>query len=93
MRQVKSEEYLKLWGAMYGFRMFDLEKISCPTLVLNGEKEPRKMYRHTEEIIKHIPTAQAKVIPNAKHAMNLENPVEFNRTLEEFISQLNKNSI
>lgn len=93
MRQVKSEEYLKLWGAMYGFRMVDLEKIACPTLVLNGEKEPRKMYRHTEEIIKLVPTAQAKVIPNARHAMNLENPADFNRTLEEFINQLNKNSI
>lgn len=93
MRQVESEEYLKLWDAMYGFRVFDLEKITCPTLVLNGENEPRKMYHHTDEIIKLVPTAQAKVIPNARHAMNLENPIEFNRTLEEFINQLNKYSI
>lgn len=88
MCQVESEEYLKLWDAMYGFRKFDLEKITCPTLVLNGEKEPGKMFRHTHEILKLISTAQKEVIMNASHAMNLENPAEFNRVVEKFISPL-----
>jgi pimeloyl-ACP methyl ester carboxylesterase len=80
-------EYLKIWNAIYSFRLQPLGTITCPTLVLNGEYEPKGTFRHTVEILRRVPQAVAKVIPATSHAMNLENPDVFNKFIEEFFIQ------
>ena len=92
MLSINSQEYLKIWGAIYDFDMFPLERISCPTLVLNGENEPGKIMRHSKELLNRIPCSQHKIIPEAKHGMSMENPRLFNQTVDEFIKLL-KNGI
>lgn len=86
MLQITTKEYLKIWDAMYGFKQLPLHKITCPMLVLNGEYEPKGILRHTEEILRNVPHAQAKVIPASQHASNLENPQVFNQIVEEFLT-------
>jgi pimeloyl-ACP methyl ester carboxylesterase len=86
MLQMDSREYIKIWEAIYGFRVLPLERITCPTLVLNGEHESKGTFRHTEEILRRVPQAEARVIPATNHAMNLENPEVFNKFIEEFLS-------
>jgi non-heme chloroperoxidase len=88
MVTMDEHEYYKIWQAMYGFHVFQLEKISCPTLILNGEAEPKNTYQHTKEILRRVNTAEAKIIPGVGHAMNLEKPVIFNRYVENFIQDL-----
>lgn len=88
MLTIESQEYLKIWQAIYSFDTFPLERITCPTLVLNGEKEPKRIFRHSEELINQIPIVQSKIIPRAKHSMNMENAKEFNRIIDEFMSFL-----
>ncbi len=85
MLQVDSNEYLKIWASFYSFARFPLEKIACPTLVLNGEYEAKGTYRHTEEFLRRIPQAEARVIPAASHGMSMENPLAFNKFVEEFL--------
>jgi pimeloyl-ACP methyl ester carboxylesterase len=84
MLAMNSNEYVKIWGAIYGFNLLPLENITCPTLVLNGEYEPKSTYQHTKEILRRAPHSKANVVPKASHAMNTDNPEVFNNYLEEF---------
>jgi pimeloyl-ACP methyl ester carboxylesterase len=88
MLQVESREYLKLWEAMYGFHLLPLERITCPTLVLNGDHESKGTLRHAQEILRRVPHAEARMIPAAYHASNIENPDAFNRFVEDFIPRI-----
>lgn len=85
MLRVDSREFLKIWESFYSFDMFPLEKIACPALLLNGERESRGAYRHTKEILRRVPRAEAGTVPAASHAMNMENPAAFNRLVDEFL--------
>jgi pimeloyl-ACP methyl ester carboxylesterase len=85
MLAMNSNEYMKIWEAIYGFDLLPLENITCPTLVLNGEYEPKSTYRHTKEILRRVPQSKAKVVPKASHAMNVDNQEVFNNYLEEFL--------
>jgi pimeloyl-ACP methyl ester carboxylesterase len=85
MLAMNSNEYMKIWEAIYGFNLLPLENITCPTLVLNGEYEPKSAFRHTKEILRRVPQALARVVPKASHAMNIDNQNAFNHHLEEFL--------
>jgi pimeloyl-ACP methyl ester carboxylesterase len=87
MLRMNQSEYLKIWKAIYGFNILPLEKITCPTLILNGELEPKNAFDHTKEILRRVPQAKAEVIPAARHAMNLEQPGIFNEFVEKFVQQ------
>jgi pimeloyl-ACP methyl ester carboxylesterase len=86
MLAMNSNEYMKIWEAIYGFNLLPLENITCPTLVLNGEYEPKSAFRHTKEILRRVPQALARVVPKASHAMNIDNQNAFNHHLEEFLT-------
>jgi pimeloyl-ACP methyl ester carboxylesterase len=88
MLQIDRREYLKIWGAIYGFDLLPLERISCPTLVVNGERDSGMALRHAAEILRRIPQAEARVIPGEYHAMTMEAPEAFNALLEEFLGRL-----
>lgn len=68
--------------------LFDLvdrmQTIAVPTLVMTGDEdwpclEPALLMKRT------IPTAALAVLPNAGHAINLEEPAAFNRHLADFL--------
>lgn len=85
MYKMDSKEYMKIWKALYDFHVLPLESITCPTIVLNGELESKNTFRHTEEILRRVPQAQAKIVPAARHAMNLDEPKAFNEFLDAFL--------
>lgn len=65
----------------------DLAKIAVPVLIINGDEdeaclEPGLMLKRT------IPKAGHMVFPWTGHAMNLEEPVLFNRVIEDFFHQV-----
>lgn len=88
MLQIDRSEYIKIWEALYGFKLFPLERIACPTLVLNGEHEPKNMFLHTKEILRRIPQSQVGIIPGSHHVSNLENPPEFNQYVDKFLRSI-----
>jgi pimeloyl-ACP methyl ester carboxylesterase len=65
-----------------------LGNIKVPTLVLVGEKDT-PFLPAAEYMGKVIPGARRKVIPNAGHAANMDNPEEFNRAILDFLGKLN----
>lgn len=85
MLKINKKEYLKIFGAIYDFKLQELSKINVPVLVLNGENESKSVHYHAKEIKKLIQNCESKIISNAGHTSNLENPEEFNKALGKFL--------
>ncbi|MFT6827108.1 MAG: proline iminopeptidase [Roseivirga sp.] len=64
----------------------DLDKISCPTLVLYGNREP-SVYLHATVMAEAFPNGELKVIDGAGHFPFIEKPLEFNKTVLEFLNR------
>jgi len=86
MLRTSTEEYLKIYDAIYDFKQLNLAAITVPTLILNGEFESKTVFRHTHEMRKLIPNSESHVIPDAGHTSNMENPVAFNKHVDAFLS-------
>ncbi len=86
MLKIDKKEYLKIFSAIYDFKLQDLSKINLPTLVLNGENESKSVHYHAEVMKNIIPNCKSEIIPNAGHTSNLENPEGFNKALEKFLN-------
>ncbi len=64
-----------------------MKALRVPTLVLTGDEDwpclqPGLLMKQT------IPSAALAVMPNCGHAINLEDPDEFNRIVGEFLAQV-----
>jgi pimeloyl-ACP methyl ester carboxylesterase len=69
------------------FTPTDLEKITCPTLILHGDRDryfpvhvPVNMYRA-------IPNAELCILPNCGHLLPEESPEMFEKVLADFLSR------
>jgi pimeloyl-ACP methyl ester carboxylesterase len=62
-------------------------KISCRTLVINGERSALWLRRTGELTAKSVPHAEAAKISGSRHFPHLENPSEFNSKVLDFISK------
>lgn len=65
-----------------------LPAVRVPTLVVWGDRDDRTPRPLSELIARSIPGAELRVIPNAAHLANLDNPAEFNRALDEFLARV-----
>ncbi|MCC6369772.1 MAG: alpha/beta hydrolase [Bacteroidia bacterium] len=63
----------------------DLEKINCPTLVIQGEKDLLLPVHLANEVHLHIKHSQFVVIKNAGHTLNLEHVPEVSGFIQEFL--------
>ena len=64
----------------------DLQKISCPTLVIGGDHDVIKE-EHTMEIYKNIPKAYLWILPNSGHSPPVVYSNEFNTKVATFFKQ------
>lgn len=87
MLEISDAEYLKIYDAMYDFRLQPLHQIRVPTLVLNGEYESSAVFRHTEEILRRVAGSDSAIVPNAGHTSNMENPEAFNQQVMAFLER------
>lgn len=65
----------------------ELEKISAPTLVIQGEKDLLLPVHMAEAVHQHIKNSKLVVIKNAGHTLNLEKVGEVTEHLMEFLSK------
>jgi 3-oxoadipate enol-lactonase len=61
-----------------------LDSIKVPTLVIVGEDDVLTPPADAERIARGIPGATLTILPEAGHLSNMEQPVLFNRAVEEF---------
>ena len=64
-----------------------LGDIAVPTLVISGEEDPMIPATEMEEWAARIPGALHVVIPGTGHLPNLEDPIEFNRAVRDFLEK------
>jgi 3-oxoadipate enol-lactonase len=63
-----------------------LGQVAVPTLVLCGSKD-RPNIPLTRELAAGIPGAELRIIPDATHLWNLQQPEAFNRTVADFVDR------
>jgi len=63
----------------------NLGRIHCPTLVITGGADAIIRVEDSEKMAAAIPAGQIRVIADAGHLSNLENPEAFNQALDEFL--------
>ncbi|MES1215462.1 MAG: alpha/beta hydrolase [Bacteroidota bacterium] len=64
----------------------DLQKISCPALVIGGDHDVIRA-EHTMEIYKNIPKAYLWILPNSGHSTPIVYMNEFNSKVDAFFKQ------
>ena len=62
--------------------------IQVPTLIVCGDLDPVTPPSLSEELTKLIPNSRLEVIPGASHLANLDKPAEFNRAIDDFLSEV-----
>lgn len=85
MLKINKKEYLKIFSSLYDFSLQKLDQIDSPTLIINGEHEPKSIFRHAEKMKSLIPDCKILTISNAGHVTNLENTTAFNQAISDFL--------
>uniref|UniRef100_A0A8D0CIV9 Biphenyl hydrolase like n=1 Tax=Scleropages formosus TaxID=113540 RepID=A0A8D0CIV9_SCLFO len=64
-----------------------LPLISCPTLIIHGEKDPVVPDFHPRYLLQHIRGSRLHLIPEGKHNLHLRFATEFNKLVEDFLCE------
>ncbi|XP_076010572.1 LOW QUALITY PROTEIN: valacyclovir hydrolase [Genypterus blacodes] len=64
-----------------------LPLISCPTLIVHGEKDLMVPSFHPHYIHKHIRGSRLHMMPEGKHNLHLRFATEFNKLVEDFLDE------
>ena len=67
-------------------RRDNLEKISCPTLILWGEHDRTYHWPQIHELWRQIPDSHLAALPNCAHAVHLEKEQIFNALVADFLT-------
>jgi pimeloyl-ACP methyl ester carboxylesterase len=70
-----------------------LDAMRIPTLIICGREDAVTPLKQSEYLKEHILGSTLKVIENAGHVSNLEQPNEFNEHLSEFLMSLGKDHV
>lgn len=62
-----------------------LDKLTVPTLVITGENDLSYFHNIANYIATHTPNVTKKSIKNSGHMVNMEQPKEFNKLVDDFI--------
>ena len=66
-----------------------LGNIKCPVLVVSSDQDNTPIAMK-EAYVTRIPEAKLVVIPDSRHAVTMERPTEFNKAMDDFLSNLKK---
>ncbi|XP_063056723.1 valacyclovir hydrolase [Engraulis encrasicolus] len=62
-----------------------LPQVSCPTLVVHGQKDPMVPSFHPQALLRHIPNARLHEMAEGKHNLHLRFADDFNRLVQDFL--------
>lgn len=82
------DNWNRVWSAVTRMESKnDLHKVKCPTLLLIGDHDNLTNYQQPY-IHKHIADSELKIIANAHHGTNLDNPEAVNQAIMELIKEI-----
>ena len=70
---------------------YQLKEISIPALIIVGKKDEVTPVINSFNLKEGLANSVFKVIEDAGHLSNIEKPAEFNKAIEEFLTNLNLN--
>jgi 3-oxoadipate enol-lactonase len=70
-----------------------LKNVKVPTLIMVGEKDQVTPLKNAEILAMKIRNARLEIIKDAAHFSNVENSVDFNDVLVDFLTLFKKNSL
>ena len=89
MEKLHKETYLKAIETFVKSEHYNIfPKLDIPVLVLVGELDNLTPVSMAKEICSKIDGSIFKIIPDAGHLSNIENPDEFNIAVLHFLSQI-----
>jgi pimeloyl-ACP methyl ester carboxylesterase len=71
------------------FPVDEARRLSIRILFVYGQKSPKFLCSISDLLLKILPKSEKVIIPNASHLTHGENPVEYNKTVLEFLSKQN----
>lgn len=81
------DSFNRVWEAVTSMESRDgLKNINCPTLILIGDHDTMTG-RQQKYIHENIAGSKLKIIQNANHGTNLDNPIQVNQEIEEFLKE------
>jgi len=81
-----SSEGRAIWPEPPAFQR--LEKIAVPTFIILGDKDSQRILDVGETLAARIKGARKKIVRDAAHHVNMEQPAEFNRLVLAFLAEL-----
>ncbi|WP_129113080.1 alpha/beta fold hydrolase [Halegenticoccus tardaugens] len=81
-----TEEFIKVFDALYEFEPRDLSALSAPTLLLHGDREASTLVAQTGQLERSLPNASRTTVADAAHLANMDNPTGFNAALDDFLA-------
>jgi len=75
-----------MWRTQPNFTPTMLRSVQVPTLIYAAEHDEIIRREHTEQMARLIPGARLVLQPGVSHFAMLQDPLRFNRTLNEFLS-------
>jgi pimeloyl-ACP methyl ester carboxylesterase len=79
--------FYRVIQSILGFKKQDIHKISCPTLLINGEQEHELILKQRDLFRKELKNLAEAIIPDAGHIPPMDNPALFNKTVYNFIKE------
>jgi pimeloyl-ACP methyl ester carboxylesterase len=76
-----------LWLTTFGLTATDFAKITAPTLLVNGDRDPFFPVEETVEMFRLIAPAELAIFPGADHALPMAQPEAFARIVEAFLER------
>ncbi|HCF98938.1 MAG TPA: hypothetical protein DEV93_00160 [Chloroflexi bacterium] len=70
-----------------GLTATDARRIQQPTLLLSGERSAAPFGAIARRLAELIPNSEVRVIPNASHGMNFQNPVAVDTAILDFLER------
>jgi 3-oxoadipate enol-lactonase len=85
---LRPSEVVKIVTAVRKFDSTPLYRPKVPTLILNGERDSPFILRHAKILQRAYSGADYRIVPQASHLANLDNPQVFNLMVLDFLTEL-----
>lgn len=85
--RIATDDFVKVFDALYDFDPHDLSDIEAPSVVIHGDHEAPPVKAQNKSL-SHRLDADRVIIDRAGHLANMDNPAAFNAAVEEFLTDL-----
>jgi 3-oxoadipate enol-lactonase len=89
IRETSANGFIGCANALQGIEYLEAAgAITCPTLIIVGEKDPAATPELAGAMHERVANSRLRVLPNAAHISNIENPTAFNAALIPFLDEM-----